>query len=313
MSLPRWAVVVVNYRSSGLLARHLAFTDDLPDDAITIVVDNFSDPAELTELRTLAEARGWIVVASPRNVGFGAAVNLGAAEAFDRGCAGLLLVNPDARIDAATATALMATSLESPRTLASPLVRDAAGAVTFRGAEVGLRTGRIRGLGPVLETPDGPRPGASRLAEPALQWLTGACLAVHRELFTELGGFDPGYFMYWEDVDFSVRATRVGAALALRLDLAIEHDEGGTQLRRGAAKSNLYYAYNARNRLRFATRNVPRGARASWVRSTPAVTREIYLRGGRRQLVSSPWSLTHAIRGALRGLVLVARSGRSVA
>jgi GT2 family glycosyltransferase len=133
------------------------------------------------------------------------------------------------------------------------------------------------------------------------------------ELFTELGGFDPGYFMYWEDVDFSVRAARAGAQLSLRLDLRIEHDEGGTQRRRGRAKSNLYYAHNARNRLRFAARNVPRADRASWVRSTPAVTREIYLRGGRRQLVRSPWSVAHAIGGALGGVVLLARSRRSTA
>jgi GT2 family glycosyltransferase len=40
-------------------------------------------------------------------------------------------------------------------------------------------------------------------------WLTGACLAVSKQVWQATGGFDPDYFLYWEDVDYSQRAKAV--------------------------------------------------------------------------------------------------------
>jgi len=41
-------------------------------------------------------------------------------------------------------------------------------------------------------------------------WLSGACLLVRRSAFVELDGFDPGYFMYFEDVDLGYRLGKLG-------------------------------------------------------------------------------------------------------
>lgn len=45
---------------------------------------------------------------------------------------------------------------------------------------------------------------------PERDWLPGTALVVRREAYLELGGFDPLFFMYFEDVDFSRRARAAG-------------------------------------------------------------------------------------------------------
>jgi GT2 family glycosyltransferase len=46
-----------------------------------------------------------------------------------------------------------------------------------------------------------------------VEWLTGACLLVRREVFEKIGGLAEGYFMYVEDIDFGARMKRAGYEL----------------------------------------------------------------------------------------------------
>ena len=292
LNRPRLGVVVVSYASSALL--EAALVPLATAGAAVVVVDNFSGAQERRRVRGLAQRHGWTLVEPAGNPGFGAGVNAGVRRAAELGCESYLLLNPDARVSAATARSLQQTCLADPLALVSPRLLDPGGRVVFAGSTLDLVDGRTRRLAPASERPD-PR---SR----PVAWLTAACLAVHRDLWRLTGGFDETFFMYWEDVDLCYRALSAGGHLVLREDLTAVHDQGGTQgERRGRAKSSLYYYYNCRNRLRFGVRHLGARALVRWLRATPRVSVEILLRGGRRQLVGQPWLVWSAASGALAG------------
>jgi GT2 family glycosyltransferase len=300
-------VVVVNYASAALLRENLGAVGPLGPAVRVVVVDNASTAEERTAVQNLTAELGWTLVGLPDNRGFGAATNAGIAAARELGCVTFCCLNPDARTTPEVLTALRAASLADPLAVLSPRIVDSAGRTVFAGSRLSLVDGRIRS----------PQSAGGLGTGPVAEWLTGACLVLHQEMVDRLGGFPDDYFLYWEDVELSYRVVAAGGHLVVREDLVALHDEGGTQghRRTGPAKSDLYYRYNCRNRLVFAARNLPRRRMLRWLVATPAVSWEILLRGGRRQLVHSPRPLLAAIVGSLAGTsvllrALIAPSGR---
>jgi GT2 family glycosyltransferase/glycosyltransferase involved in cell wall biosynthesis len=58
--------------------------------------------------------------------------------------------------------------------------------------------------------------------------VTGACMAIPRETFAAVGGFDEGYVNGWEDVDLCLRILATGARIRQRGDAMLVHHEGVT-------------------------------------------------------------------------------------
>jgi N-acetylglucosaminyl-diphospho-decaprenol L-rhamnosyltransferase len=55
------------------------------------------------------------------------------------------------------------------------------------------------------------------------EWIAGMFLAFRREVYAELGGFDPRYFLYCEDVDLCARARLRGLRLQIARDAFVTH------------------------------------------------------------------------------------------
>ncbi|GAB3920847.1 hypothetical protein GCM10011575_17280 [Microlunatus endophyticus] len=290
------AVVVVNYASIGLIETNFAALSGAPDCRV-VVVDNFTTADEQQRVREVCVRHGWEPVLSPTNEGFGLGVNAGVRRGRELGADAFLLINPDAIVDVATLTALHEHAVSQPDALVAPRVIRPDGTAWAAGSAVDLRTGHIRG-----------RAGLRDLGPYEIGWLTGACLALSRELMDRVGGMADGYFLYWEDVDFSRRIQELGGTLVVREDLTVTHDEGGTQ-RDGNDRrlSDLYYFYNCRNRLVFASQNLARRLVLRWIATTPRESWQILLRGGRRQLLHTRSPLRAAVAGSLAGLRIALR------
>lgn len=291
-------LICVNFGSSRLLETSLGPLAAMPGVA-GVVVDNFSSESERQRVTELAQSHAWNLVACADNRGFGAGVNLGVQRARELGCEILVVLNPDATMaedDFARMVAKVRAShgpqLVAPRTLRPD------GSIWFAGSDLYLADGRIRSLAR--------RPVAAEgLVRP---WLSGAVLAFSARTWDLVGGFDEDYFLYWEDVDLSWRILDAGGQLTVLDDAQAIHAEGGTQAqtgleKAGQAKSTTYYYYNIRNRLLFAAKHLDAVGWRSWLVHTPAVSWEILLQGGRRQLLPFGAPLVPMVKGIVDGVV----------
>ncbi|MGB7980658.1 MAG: glycosyltransferase family 2 protein [Candidatus Nanopelagicales bacterium] len=290
--LPPLAVVVVNYGSHALLEENLTWVASEVPEATVVVVDNFSSRGELDAVAALCEASGWELVPLASNEGFGLGVNAGVARARELGSLAFLILNPDARIDGHSARLLWHRVSREPATMVGPTVLNEVGAVWSQGTYLYLDDGS---MGSVTRH-------SERAARPHCFWVSGACFAISDALWTELRGFDARYFLYWEDVDLSYRATMAGAAVVVDPEAHAVHAEGGTQTAASQqAKSDVYYYYNTRNRLAFAALNLSRPGQERWLRRSLPAGYRIVARGGRRQFLR-PWGpLKSAAAGTWAG------------
>lgn len=278
-------VVVVSFNCSGILATTVGSTDWTALGARVVVVDNSTDPAEAAATGRLCRERGWRHLPQERNLGFGAASNIGAAHVLAQGADVVLLLNPDAWIAEPAVRALVDICRADAAVAVSPVIEFPDGRAWFTGGRLDLRRGRAGQSGSVRDDPD---------------WLTGAALAMSAELWRRSGGFDDDYFLYWEDIELSARVRGAGGSLRVLSGATAQHSVGATQ--GSGAKSATYVFYNCRNRLRYAAVHVPPRLRWRWVAGAPRVAFEMAVRGGKTW--TAVWA---AIRGTGAGLAAVAR------
>ena len=84
-----------------------------------------------------------------------------------------------------------------------------------------------------------------------IDWASFACVFLRREMVRDIGPMDEGYFLYFEDCEYCLRAQRAGYRIAFAPSMRAMHLEGGsgTVISDQAARKRLPpYYYQARSR-----------------------------------------------------------------
>lgn len=205
-----------------------------------IVVDNGSTDGSLEAVR---ERFGWLrIVPREKNLGFGAANNAGAELA--RGDF-LFFLNNDTYALTDPLRPLEAYMQTHPECGAAGIaLRNTDGSPQpSTGKWPSIRTEWLTKHGRRLYDP---REYAS------VDWLTGAALCVRREAFRQAGGFDEGYFMYFEDVDLCRRLANLGLARHFVPSIEMVHLGGASQA--AGARQRMQKEYR-RSQLRYYARH----------------------------------------------------------
>ncbi len=223
-------VVTVTYSPGPHLDRFLASLSHATDRPVTVVMaDNGStDGAPEEALGRYPNVR---LLRTGANLGYGTAVNRGAAEIGPES-EFFVVANPDVQWGPRSIDILLEAAARWPRAGAlGPLIRDPDGSVypSARHLPSLIRGGMHAVIGPVWRSNPWTATYRQERLEPSerpVGWLSGSCLLLRRAAFDEVSGFDERYFMYMEDVDLGDRLGKAGWQNVYVPSAEILHDKG---------------------------------------------------------------------------------------
>ncbi len=195
------SIIIVNWNAGPALAACLAsVAADRGGAREVVLVDNASSDGSLAE--ACAAHPGLRVLEAGTNLGFAAGANRGAAVATGDV---LVFLNPDARVRPGAIAAL------ADALLRTPAAGIAGGGLCDERGRWQPAAARFAPLGHLLlDTTPGRLAARWRRTPHRVDWVYGTFMAVRRDLFGQLGGFDQRYFLYGEDLDLCHRAARLG-------------------------------------------------------------------------------------------------------
>ncbi len=156
---------------------------------------------------------GGIYLRSSGNLGFAAGNNIGIRYALNHGATHILIINPDVTVPRNFLLPLLQTFKDSPRSgLVAPAHTEGQG-IYGLGGSINWQWGTFEHEN-VVVLPIKSRP---------YDFLTFACVLIKREVLEKVGLLDERYFMYLEDVDYCVSASRAGFNLLLDPSVAVTH------------------------------------------------------------------------------------------
>ena len=206
--IPPVSVISVAYNSAPIIGLML---QSVPAGVECIVVDN--DSRDVETLRQTCRAHDARLIESPKNTGFGAACNLGAASA--RGEL-LLFLNPDARLAPGALEQLIRAAERYPEVAAmNPRIMEDDGSPFFMRKSYLMPRARWMARGWPTE-------------DRTVTVLSGAAMLVRSSAFRSVGGFDEQLFLYHEDDDLSIRLEQQCGPLMFIRDAVVEHGGGAS-------------------------------------------------------------------------------------
>jgi N-acetylglucosaminyl-diphospho-decaprenol L-rhamnosyltransferase len=234
------ATIIVNYRTPDLVSEcvtALAAERELLPMLKVVVVDGGSGDDSLAKLNSkLAKPvkDGWLTILPLSfNGGFGWANNQAISLLTEkRRLEFVHLLNPDTVVRYGAVAALLSTMQDRPHCgaagsqLLSPNGHASGSAFRFpsigreflRGANTPMLARLLR-LKPLLLEPNASEP---------IDWVTGASVMIRTEALRQVGLFDEGFFLYYEDVELMHRIRAHGWEICHVADSLVEHIGGSS-------------------------------------------------------------------------------------
>lgn len=263
---PTVAIITVTYNSEKFIEPFLQSLHPLLTDNShhLIIVDNNSSDETLhliEQHKTSHKLKDFITLdKEDQNLGFGKGCNKAASIAEKKGIPYLWFLNPDTIADKKSGDALL--SLLKKRQdihFSGSLLFDKQGDIQASGfhfpsiTNIFVSTSRLKVIDYLFPKSTTAVP-IKQHPYPA-EWLTGASFMTRLEHFKALEGFDPKYFLYFEEVDLFYRAKQLGLQAWCCPSSTMFHISGASTGVTNDTPNKPYPSYWFESRQRFYTQN----------------------------------------------------------
>lgn len=256
----RIVISIINYRTRDLTLNCLrSVLEDIGTlDARIVVVDNASGDGSDDAIADWIAAQPADIpvelLRSPTNTGFSGGHNQAiAAVQADY----YLLLNSDAVLRPGFLRAILAAGAAHPEAgFIAPRIETETGDVQvsqFRFHNPWSELIRAAGAGPITRALGRHVVALDPPADPqAVEWASFACILLNGKMVQAVGPMDEGYFLYFEDVEYCLRAGRAGWSIALAPEAVAVHFRGGSgPVKQNAKARKRLPAYYYSSRTRF--------------------------------------------------------------
>lgn len=176
-------------------------------------------------------------------------------QAFKRCDSGLFCVaNPDIRLQADPFNHLKAAMNDPKVGLVAPLIVNPGGTIEDSARHFPTPFGL---LGKALGKGDGRFPIDPNRPS-AVDWTAGMFMLFRSKAFAEVGGFDEGFFLYYEDVDICARLWKAGWKVILQPTVSVVHDA-----RRASHTDPKYTRWHLSSMMRYFIKHLGRTPKIS--------------------------------------------------
>ncbi len=239
------AIILVNWNGFEDSKKCLVSLKELNYESFKVfLVDNGSENDEGKKLKSLFPEIE--LIQSEKNLGFTGGNNLGIKKAVDMGFSHVLLLNNDTEVDSGFLLEMMSTYGSDPSVgMVQPMIvfmKDPS-TIWSAGGEWKPSFSRAITLG------DRKKINSYSIDQTDLGWATGCAILISSEVITKIGLLDDQFFMYFEDVDWSIRVRNEGYRILLSPKALVFHEAGASskkQGKEGALSPKVFY-YHCRN------------------------------------------------------------------
>lgn len=234
-------IVLVNYNDSIYIERCLdsLYKQDY-DNVHIVVVDNFSVDGSID---IIEKHRDIILKKLDDNIGWGAASNVGIKMAIDKGADYIMLLNTDVYLEK-SAVRTMVNNCDSTSIVAPLMYRGDINGIDCENPDC-LEKWYAGGM--LTKYADSNSCVFSEAKDNMeVEFITGCCMFIPRNVIDIVGLIDEKFFLYYEDMDYCIRARKKGVKLIYSPNTYLIHAVGGSQ---GGEMSPISMYYVMRNRL----------------------------------------------------------------
>lgn len=257
------SVIIIHYKNISETENTVLSLKSLATENLSIkviLVNNSTEDISFLDKKTNSPL---VVINNTKNLGFAEGCNIGIKEAQKNNSQYVLFLNSDTLVSKELLLKLIESCKSKKIGIVSPKIYFAKGyefhteryKKNEQGSVLWYAGGKIdwgnvyashRGVDEVDH-------GQYQIQEET-DFATGCCMLVNIEVFNTIGLFDPKYFVYFEDVDLSIRAKRAGFDVLYVPNAHMWHKNALSSDKPG---SPIHVYFQTRNRYYFALKYAP--------------------------------------------------------